>query len=223
MKKRLAFTMIELVMVIVVLGILAAVAIPKLDNDIRVGARDNIYSALQQTRQLALVDNKTNPSNANWQQELWAIRFSSDGDDGFTYSLFSNIDHDKNIDKNEVTIDPSNGKYIYHVAGSNAIQDDESPNVFLGTKFGINKVDFTGGCDGGETQVYDHLGQPYAFGKTIAFDHLGRPYVSGIFSSINLYNGIMTTDCIITVGFTDTDLEDIVFTISKETGFVDIL
>ncbi len=207
MKNRLAFTMIELVMVIVVLGILTAVAIPRLDNDIRVGARDNIYSALQQTRQLALVDNKTDPNDANWQQELWAIRFASDGDNGFTYSIFSNLDHNSQPKKTESAIDPSNGKYMYHVAGSNNIEADESPNVFLGNKFGINKINFTGGCRSG---------------STIAFDHLGRPYISGIFSSTNLYNGIMTTDCTITVGFADTDLDDIIFTISKETGFVDV-
>jgi len=206
--KRLAFTMIELVMAIVVLGILAAVAIPKLDNDIRVGARDNIYSALQYTRQLALVDNKTNPTDDEWQQELWAIRFSSDGDGGFTYSIFSNSDHGLNVDLEESAIDPANGKYLFARAGRSTPEDDESPSVFLGQEFGINEVDFVGGCRGTQT---------------LAFDHLGRPHVGGIFTKQDLYSQVMTTDCTITIGFEDEDIEDLTFIVSKETGFVRIL
>lgn len=206
--KRLAFTMIELIMAIVVLGILAAVAIPRLDSDIRIGARDNIYSALQYTRQLALVDNKTDPADNEWQQELWAIRFSEDGDGGFTYSIFSNEDHGRNVDREECAIDPSNGKYMFTQAGNNTINDDESPNVFLGNNFGINQVDFEDGCNGG---------------RTIAFDHLGRAFIGGIFAREDLYTEVMTEDCTIRVGFEDRDMEDLVFNISKETGFVRIM
>ena len=205
--KRLAFTMIELVMAVVVLGILAAMAIPRLDNDIRIGARDTIHSALQYTRQLALSDNKTNPRDNEWQQELWAIRFSEDGDDGFTYSIFSNRDHGTNVDREECAVDPSNGKYMFAKAGNNTINEEESPNVFLGNNFGVNRVDFEDGCDGG---------------RTIAFDHLGRPFIGGIFAREDLYSEVMIDDCTITIGFEDTSINDIVFTISKETGFVQI-
>ncbi len=207
--KRLAFTMIELVMAIVVLGILAAVAIPKLDNDIRVGARDNIYSALQYTRQLALVDNKTDPTDPRWQQRLWTMRFSSDNDGGFFYTVSSNENTNGGISKEECAIDPSNGKYMFNVNGDKDINNDESPNVFLGKKFGVNKVDFEGGCSGGQS---------------ISFDHLGRPFVGGTLASTapDLYSQVMTEDCTITVGFADTDIKDLVFSISKETGFVQI-
>ena len=67
-KHTKAFTMLELVFVIVVLGILAALALPRMDRDLRQEAKDNILSAIRYTQHLALMDNKTNPLDANWQR-----------------------------------------------------------------------------------------------------------------------------------------------------------
>ncbi|KYJ86286.1 pilus assembly FimT family protein [Sulfurovum riftiae] len=203
--KKPAFTMIELTLVIVVIGILAALALPRLDRDLRQGAKDNILAAIRYTQHLALVDDKTDPRDANWQQELWTIRFSADGDGRYFYTISSNADHGGNVDKNETAIDPINGKYIYNAAGDSTIDNDESPNLFLGKKYGVDSVAFGGGCSGS---------------THIAFDHLGRPFKSGIFSASNPYDGYMTTDCTITVGFEDTSITNIVFTIEKETGYV---
>jgi len=61
MRNKSAFTMIELILVIVVLGILAALAMPRVDRDSRQEAADNILSAIRYTQHLALMDNKTNP------------------------------------------------------------------------------------------------------------------------------------------------------------------
>jgi len=49
--KHSAFTMIELVLVIVVLGILAALAMPRLERDLRQEAKDNLLSAIRYTQQ----------------------------------------------------------------------------------------------------------------------------------------------------------------------------
>ena len=72
---RNAFTMLELVMVIVVLGILASLAMPRMDRDTRQEAETNILSALRFTQNLALTDNKTDPSDPTWQKELWKLHF----------------------------------------------------------------------------------------------------------------------------------------------------
>ena len=74
-KHKKAFTMIELVFVIVVLGILAALALPRMDRDLRQEAKDNLLSDICYTQHLALTDNKTNPADPNWQSKLWKITF----------------------------------------------------------------------------------------------------------------------------------------------------
>jgi len=206
-KKRLAFTMIELVMVIVVLGILSAMAIPNLKNDVRTGARENLYSALQYTRNLALIDNRTDPTDSKWQMELWTIAFSTTSE-GYTYSIGSNKDHNSAFKESECAIDPANGKYFYNQNGNIDIGVNESPNIFLGKKFGVKDIIFADGCSGI---------------KYIAFDNLGRPFKGGIFSYAPLYSKIMTKDCKMTISFIDTDIEDLIFSIKKETGFVEVV
>jgi prepilin-type N-terminal cleavage/methylation domain-containing protein len=206
--KRLAFSMIELIMVIVVLGILSAMAIPNFKNDVRTGARENIYSALQYTRNLALIDNRTDPTDSKWQMELWHIAFS-DSDDGYTYNIGSNQSHaSAPLKKIECAIDPANGQYFYNEGGNTEIAIDESPNVFLGKKFGVNDISFEDGCRGAQY---------------IAFDNLGRPFIDGIYSEEDLYSGVMTDDCTIIVKFIDTSIKDLEFSIKKETGFVEVV
>ncbi len=201
-----AFTMLELVFVIVVLGILAALALPRLDRDIRQEAADNILSAIRYTQHLALNDDKTDPfpPNNDWQKSLWQIRFT--GTTTLSYTIGSNMDYDTggtNIDKAESAIDPFNGKYMYNNAPSSP-QDDESPNIFLTKKYGINSISFN--CPHGTTSP-----------KHIAFDHLGRPH-RGITTATNNYASYNNADCIITFGFETSDIADLVITIVQETG-----
>ena len=206
-ENRFAFSMIELIMVIVVLGILSATAMPNFKNDVRVGARENLYSAFQYTRNLALIDNRTNPIDTDWQMELWTISFSN-SPEGFTYNIGSNLNHNSAFSKNECAIDPANGKYFYNLNGDTTIDTDESPNVFLGKKFGVKDIVFEDGCNGAQY---------------IAFDNMGRPHINGIYSSIALYSGVMLQDCKVTVSFLDTSIENLIFSIKKETGFVEVV
>jgi len=85
------------------------------------------------------------------------------------------------------------------------IATNESPNVFLGQQYNVNSIEFkVGGAD-----ATTH----------IAFDHLGRPYKSGIYSDLALHGGYMSDDCNITIGFINSDINDIIITIKKETGY----
>ena len=200
--KRNAFTLLELTMVIVVLGIIAAMALPRLERDLRQEASANIVSALRYTQNLALTDNKTDPTDTNWQQELWHLRFSSAGGKWF-YTISSNTDQGPNVDKLETAIDPLNGKYFYNLAGTYEIDADESPSIFISKKYGINSVTMGGACNA----------------QHIAFDHLGRLH-SNLGTATHLYQSYKQSDCTITLGFADTDIDDLVITVAAETGYI---
>ncbi len=204
-KHTKAFTMLELVFVIVVLGIIASLALPRMDRDIRQEAADNILSAIRYTQHLALNDDKTNPSDPNWQEELWQIRFTS-GADNLTnyYTVSSDANQDNSVDKDETAIDPINGKYMF--TDDSTIDTDESANIFIGKKYGVDSMTFTGGCAG-----EDH----------IAFDHIGRPHTD-INDADNDYDEYMATDCNIEFGFADGS-DDLIIRITKETGYAYIL
>ena len=204
--------MIELVMAIIVIGILAALAIPRMERDTRQEAADNILSAIRYTQHLALVDDKTNPFDGSWQKTLWQIRFSQPSGE-WLYVVGSNTDHGANIDQNESAIDPANGKYM-HSGNASPADSDESPNIFLTHKYGVSTIDFTN-CDvptgsGGTSGTVQH----------IAFDHLGRPH-RGVFGATNQYDTVIHQDCIIRFTLSDGDFFDI--NISKETGYAFIV
>lgn len=131
--KKQAFTMIELVLVIVVLGILAALAMPRLDRDLRQEAKDNILSAIRYTQHLAMIDDKTVPGTA-WQANLWKISFQADGS-SYTISSGGNV-----------ALDPIDGKAM----------DGTSPNTLIGKKYSVDGV--SGGCT---TVGFDNLGRPF--------------------------------------------------------------
>jgi len=211
--KRPAFTMLELVFVIVVLGILAALAIPRLERDLRQEAIDNLLSAIRYTQHLALIDDKTNPTDItdpvypNWQRKLWKITFSTDADNlANFYTISTDLNGDGTVDIGETAIDPLNGKYMYNADGDTIIDADETSSIFIGKNYGINSMNFSGGCQG-----EDH----------IAFDNLGRPH-TGIGGATNNYGTYMGTDCNIVMGFVDGSIRDLNISIRTETGQVSI-
>ena len=207
-KHTKAFTMLELVFVIVVLGIIATLALSRLDRDLRQEAKDNIVSAIRYTQHLALTDNKIDPTIDNWQEALWQIRFSNPGGE-WLYTIASNSDYGGNLDQNESAIDPLNGKYMHSTDASPA-DDDESPNIFLTKLYGIDSVTFNN-CRGTLNSTARH----------IAFDHMGRPHRGVTGGGSNDYRTLVTTsDCSIVFGFIDNSINDINITIARETGYV---
>lgn len=204
--KRTAFTTMEVIIAVVLLAILSSLAIPRLNRDLRQEAKDNLLSAIRYTQHLALIDDKTDPYSSTWQKRLWTIHFtvSTDTDNTF-YTISSDRNQNNYVSKIETAIDPANGKYMYNSTGSfSHIGSDESPNIFIGKNYGINSMDFDGGCSSYQQ---------------IAFDRLGRPH-NGIRNATNNYSTYMTTDCNITIGFVGSSTTPLILNIEKETGHV---
>ncbi len=217
--KRAAFTMLELVFVIVVLGILASLAMPRLERDYRQEAGDNLLSAIRYTQHLALMDNKAdinvNPA-VDWQKALWQIRFGTTGGDWY-YVVGSNTDYGANIDKAEAAIDPVHGKYMY--TANATIDSDESSNIFLSKKYGVDNVDFSA-CNG-QTGAAGSPGNDNT-NRHIAFDHIGRLH-RGVFSATDNLSTLMHADCTITFEFENNSIADISILIQKDTGYAYIV
>lgn len=80
-----AFTLLELVFVIVVIGILAAVIIPRTKTNNNAEAATKLISMIRYTQHLAIVNDKYNAKDINWYKKRWQIMFT-----GHTYSIMSN-------------------------------------------------------------------------------------------------------------------------------------
>jgi prepilin-type N-terminal cleavage/methylation domain-containing protein len=213
--KRNAFTMIELVFVIIVLGILAAMALPRMQRDTRQEAADNILSAIRYTQHLALMDNKANINVSpavNWQMAFWQMRFANYGGE-WQYIVASNTNYGTNLNASEAATDPTTGKLMY--TNDASIGTNESPLIFLSKKYGINNVDFSG-CNG-QTGASGTPGND----KHIAFDYLGRLH-RGVFAATDDMSTLMHADCTIRFQFEDGS-EDLNITILKDTGYAYIV
>ncbi len=153
--KREAFTMIEMIFAIIVIGILASVAIPRLDRDFRQEAKDNYMSAIRYTQHLALIDDKTDPFQPGWQANYWTIKFLADGS---SYSIVS---------AGNFAIDPSSGKLFDGQASG-------SKSALTGKKYGVKSVKASGACIAPNI-MFDRYGRPFdgtpASGVGIATDY----------------------------------------------------
>jgi len=207
--KRRAFTMIELVLVIVVIGMLSMLTMPRLERDLKQEAADNILSAIRYTQHLALADDKQSFNEPKWQQKFWHIYFGTCGGKKF-YAIGSDdsMDGSNNgrVDFNESALSPSDGKRLWGHDGSGCAGShnltDLSPDVFIGKKYGVTNYSMSGGC----SKSY------------IGFDHLGRPYSDKFTqSSTPDCDGYMTSQCQIT--FTLSDGSTFTINIEPETGY----
>jgi len=202
--------MLELVIVIVVLGILAALAIPRMERDLRQEAADNILSAIRYTQHLALTDDKHKFNNAQWQRSFWQIQFESCAGGDLFYTIGSDDEnYGGDIDEKEAILDPANGKKVFWRntdSCTNGGDSDTSPNIFLTKKYGITSVSGSGGCNGVQY---------------IGFDHLGRPHIGFSASDSPNYASYMNSVC--TLEFTLAEGDPIQISIQPETGYAQIV
>ncbi|MBU1667611.1 type II secretion system GspH family protein [bacterium] len=195
--KKNGFTLVELVFVIVVLGILASMAVGRMERDVTQEASSTILSNIRLAQQQALNDNKhRTDNNPNWQRAYWRFEFDCTSD--CTYRVGSDINLNGTIEKDESAVDPTDGKYLFN---DGSVDNEFSTNVLIQKEFGINSITPSGGC---------------ANSGTIAFDYFGRPHIN-IGTASNNFSTIMNQDCNLTFGMLT--LDSFTITIESETGY----
>lgn len=196
--KRFAFTMLEVVFVIVIIGILAILATPNFNsNRLQVGV-EQIASHLRYTQHLALTDNKFNPKDQFWYRGNWQMEFKKYNSPlEYYYEIYSDMDHQGNSDNNETALDPLTNERL----------DYEGNVTNLTKSYGIVNVTFDNTCHRG-TGVGE-----------ISFDAMGRPDYS-VTDATTLNEYLLTVPCTITVE-DDTGAKAEI-TVAPVTGFVSI-
>ena len=220
MKK--AFTMIELIFIIVVVGILAAVAVPQINRNSLVEAADQVAAHIRYTQQLAMNDNKFDPNDPNWFKKLWRIPFSQTtakgSAEGWTYTVYydSTMSGNPNgsadlsdLSRVDFAIDPQNPNKILSAGFQNQAINRNAERINkklnLSKTYDIRNVEFTNCGDRAN--------------QTIVFDSYGRP-MGQVADSTVPYDRLFVGQNPCTITLTNNAGEHALITIQPETGYV---
>lgn len=205
-----AFTLIELVFIIVVVGILASVAIPRIERDSLIELADQVEAHIRYTQQLAMMDNVYDADDDEWYKGYWRISFNNTdfNGKGWRYSVYKDSakKHTGNLNSlDELAIDPQNPQR-YLTGGSSSLSSSLNSNninkkLNLTNTYDIKNISFNKDCGG----------------QVIAFDNKGRPF-SAPQSATNPYEKALKENCVIT--FKNSNNNEIKITIAPETGFI---
>jgi len=217
MKK--AFTMIELVFVIVIVGIISVMIAPNFQGNNLRQAADQLVSHIRYTQHLAMMDNKFDINDDDWFQERWQIAFVTPADafaEGWAYTIFGSTDHDANPDNGEVAVNPLNPSKLL-TGGYTGFQTFDNPastiEMNLGKTYGIENILFSNTCQ-------------FAGSQRISFDSIGRPLRGSPagFGFSYQANRLIQDSCVITLCQTNPcDDNNVSVQIEPETGYTHIL
>ena len=219
MKK--AFTLYEIIIVIVVIGILAVVIIPRLGKNRVHKAAVQLLSHIRYTQHLAMQNDKFDPKDAIWYKRRWQIFFSDSSDkEGSTtvhswaYTIFADdFTCTGKPDPSEIAVNPLDptkkltGGYTSGGAGIEYKDSRATKSMNLGYTYDIEDIKFEG-CGPA---------------KRVTFDELGRPFYGDSSSATDPYSRISNQECIITLCLTECESagneEKISIHIKPRTGY----
>lgn len=224
---RKAFTLLELIFVIVIIAILSSVLLPRANTNSLHEAAIQVMSHIRYTQHLAIVNNTYRMNDDIWYKKRWTLLFNSDAYTckEWAYTVFSDISGTGNPDITpniiEVAEDISSHKYLSGgFSGENDLdfRDVENcggshPEKFLGTKkmnigimYGISDIHFSDSCS-------------YYNSKRISFDSFGRPLIGkqSSYSKAYVKNRLLTSVC--EIELFDESGESVKLYIEPETGY----
>lgn len=227
MKK--AFTLLELVFVIVVIGILAVAIIPSTRSNPLQEAATQLLSHIRYTQHLSMVNDKFDANDADWYKKRWQLIFgkSTDSDGKIAYTIFSDnkgtiAGPNGNPNTGEIAKDPMSSEKLLSggYSGSLATSDYRAnKKMNLGLSYRTTTVTMGGACSGG----CDEFGGACSGDLRISFDHLGRPIRKSLKTYTSAYktNRLLEAQCTITLGNATED--NVTIAIEPETGYAHIL
>ena len=226
--KRLSFTLIEIVMVIVIAGILAAVMMPRLERNRLREATRQIIQHLQYAQHLAMVDDIYDARDPTWFRKRWQVKFSKTVGSAskWSYTIYSdyiNKDGVPNVAEIAVnSLDESKRLTGGYSAGTIAYDDaDATSTLNVGQSYGVEDIDFSGGCvssDGQKWISFDHLGRPYYRGAHL----LDSPFMDGT-QSRKIVSQCVIDICKVSDCTAANEEEKLSIAIEAETGYVHLL
>ena len=217
MKK--AFTMIELVFVIVVIGILAAAIIPSTRTNPLQEAAIQLVSHIRYTQHLAMLDDTYNRNDASWYKGRWQLVFSDSTYSANVpaYTIFLDRDlgsgYGGDASKSEIAKNPENSLQLmtggYGIAQAINYSHDNfegMKKLNLGKSYGVTSVNLDGGCSD----------------SRIVFDYLGRPMKGDMSGNNSAYenDNLVQTNCDVIIS---DGSESITIRIRPETGYASII
>jgi len=198
---RKAFTMLELVFVIMIVGILSYFVSSSFQRNTIIEAADQIVSHIRYTQHLAMMDNVFDPTDATYYRERWHIHFSTDSSNNGNRVYWIISDKNQNMllsDVAEYAKDPLNPNVV--LSGDSSLGNNRNQNLDLTKKYGITGI--TNNCS--------------AAGR-IFFDDIGRPYGDATFPATDPHQNLISAVCTIVItGGTQTRTIEL----SPETGYV---
>ena len=188
--------MIELIFVFVVVGIISAMIIPRIDRDNIFEAASQLSNHIKYTQHLAMTEDVFNDASTTWFMQRWEIHMYACGG----YTVHSDRAEDGgNGARSDAALDPQTRKSLFTTSGCAAPLATDFEKVNMSIYLGVASLSFTG-CGGNQQ---------------ISFDNLGRPYTA------NTINGVLKTNCDILI--TDTSGNSETVRIHPETGYTCIL
>ena len=199
--------MLELIFVIVIIGIITAVMLPRIDRDNVYEAGQQVISHIKYTQHLAMIDNKYDDTNINWHNERWQIAFTQCG--GGNPSVMYSVHSDKAPfgvlpARTEAALDPLSRLPLYH-NNCNPVAGTDDDKVDLEGNYNISILDVTSCLDNGGNTV-----------QRIGFDSLGRPFTN-VSTAATSTASYMTAACDILLAV-DID-SNVTIRIEPETGY----
>ncbi|WP_300362599.1 type II secretion system protein [Hydrogenimonas sp.] len=175
MKK--AFTMLELILVIVVVAILSVVMIPRFSDSQLREAADQIISHIRYTQHLAMIDDRFKPDDQNWFRSRYQVFFHHDnsGDKHLIYTIY--YDKNKNSTStpttDEIVTDPATKRKL---TGNSTYTSSYMEQLDLTHKYGMEEINICGNTidtTGGSTSriYFDNTGRPYYMNATSTMDN----------------------------------------------------